>query len=124
MDDTDLRERLLAATWQEIRGVTTENIGNYPVAQRLIDAGADPATLATAMNAAAYEAVFVVLEMLSSQFTDDDHLDADTGWAVFPIALTADDEHITIIEDQNLYMLHEELLGADPTGNEGADLFE
>lgn len=97
MDD---RERIIVAPWTHIRDLNAENIRNYPAAARAIDAGAQPDDIVLAMTAAAYEATFQTLVLLTSE-EDLDELSA-TG------AVNG---------------LHEDLLSADPTGNEGSDLF-
>lgn len=86
--------------WGVIRGLNTENVRSYPAAARAIDAGADPADVVTAMTAAAYEATFGTLFSLTAE--EDISVLADSGVAIG---------------------LHEDLLSADPTGLEGADLF-
>ena len=96
----DDRLPLVSNLWGVIRGLTTENVRNYPAAARAIDAGADPADVVTAMTAAAYEATFSTLFRLTAE--EDLNALADSGGAI---------------------ALHEDLLTADPTGLEGADLF-
>ena len=98
MDDD--RQRVLRALWAHIRGLNAENVRNYPSADRAITAGADPADLVRAMTAAAYEATFNTLFLLTSE--EDIQELAASGAAVG---------------------LHEDLLSADPTGDEGRDLF-
>jgi hypothetical protein len=97
MDD---RERIIAALWTHIRDLDAENIRTYPAAARAIDAGAQPDDIVLAMTAAAYEATFQTLFLLTSE-EDLDELSA-TG---------------------AVQGLHEDLLSADPTGDEGSDLF-
>ena len=96
----DDRLRLASNLWGVIRGLTAENVRNYPAAARAIDAGADPADVVTAMTAAAYDATFSTLFSLTAE--EDIKALADSGVAIG---------------------LHEDLLSADPTGLEGADLF-
>lgn len=67
MSHDDDRLRLVSNLWGVIRGLTTENVRNYPAAARAIDAGADPADVVTAMTAAAYEATFNTLFRASPQ---------------------------------------------------------
>lgn len=98
MDDD--RQRVLRALWAHIRGLTPKNVRNYPSADRAIAAGADPADVVQAMTAAAYEATFNALFLLTSE--EDIQELAASGAAVG---------------------LHEDLLSADPTGGEGRDLF-
>jgi len=97
MDD---RERIIAGLWSHIRELNAENIRNFPAAARAIDAGAHTDDVVLAMTAAAYEATFQTLLVLTSE-EDLDELGA-TG---------------------AVHGLHEDLLSGDPTGNEGSDLF-
>src|SRR5690349_1120705 len=60
MSDDD-RVRVVSDLWGLIRGLTPDNVRNYPAAVRAIDAGADPVDVVTAMSAAAYEATFGTL---------------------------------------------------------------
>lgn len=96
----DDRQRIVRRLWETIRALDADNVRNYPAARRLIDAGADSADVVRAMSAAAYEATFNTLFVLTSE-EDIDEL-SESGVA---------------------QGLHEDLLSADPTGNEGSDLF-
>ena len=98
MDDD--RQRIVHALWEYIRGLNPENVVSYPAAARLIEAGANPIDLARAMSFAAYEATFNTLFVLTSE--------EDIGDLAASGVATG---------------LHEDLLSADPTGNEGSDLF-
>lgn len=62
-----------------------------PALQRLLDAGAAPRDIQIACRFAAYEAVFCTLYAMD-----------DPG-----------------VDGGNVFMLHEELLGADPSGQDG-----
>ena len=95
------RERILAALWSDIRSVNAENARQFPAAQRAIDGGAHPEDVATAMAAAAYEATFRTLYIL-----------------------TGEEDLQDLVSSNAAAMLHEDLLTADPTGREGTDLFE
>ena len=96
----DDRLRLVSDLWGVIRGLTTENVREYPAAARAIDAGADSADVVTAMTAAAYEATFGTL-----------------------FNLTAEEDIQALAASGAALGLHEDLLSADPTGLAGADLF-
>lgn len=96
----DNRQRIVRRLWETIRALDAENVRNYPAAARLIEAGADPVDVVRAMSAAAYEATFNTLFVLTSE--EDIEALAESGAA---------------------QGLHEDLLSADPTGNEGDDLF-
>jgi hypothetical protein len=96
----DDRQRIVRRLWETIRALDAETVRNYPAAARLIDAGADSADVVRVMSAAAYEATFNTLFVLASE--EDIEGLAESGAA---------------------YGLHEDLPSADPTGNEGSDLF-
>lgn len=97
MDD---RERILSALWAGVRGLDAQRVGNFPAAARAIAAGAEPADVVQAMTAYAYEATFNALFVLTSE------------------------EDLTALATSGaLDGLHEDLLTADPTGDEGRDLF-
>lgn len=105
------RDELLRLAWSEVRAWTADNVTNFPAASRAIAAGAAPLDVARAMNAAAYEAVFGLLSVLDEG--GDPHGDdpAPPAWAV-----------VSLPDGRPLDGLHEDLLSADPTGLEGADL--
>lgn len=96
----DERDQILRDLWESIRGFTAENVRNYPAAARAIDAGAASDDLVVAMTVAAYEATFETLYQLTGERDLADLTGSGAG-----------------------EMLHEDLLSADPTGREGADLF-
>jgi len=96
----DVRKWVLRSIWEEIRSLNAENVRNYPSAGRLIDAGADPADVVRAMSTAAYEATFHAL-----------------------FVLTSEEDLEELVRSGAAVGLHEDLLSADPTGNEGSDLF-
>ena len=72
-----------------------------------------------AMTAAAYETAFGMLYLLTGEGTEPGNYEATTGWAVVKVTFVDDDPVVAGTDD--LSMLFEELLGADPTGQEGAD---
>jgi hypothetical protein len=98
MDDE--RRRVVQDLWEHIRALNLENVGNYPAAARLIEAGADPSEVIRAMSAAAYEATFNTL-----------------------FVLTSEEDIQELAESGVVNGLHEDLLSADPAGHEGSDLF-
>ncbi len=100
-EQDEAREQLLAGVWRSIRSLTESNVNAYPAAARAIAAGAAPSDVVTAMNAAAYELAFALLADIGDERAE---------------ALGIDDSSA-------LFFAHEDLLMADPTGDEGADLF-
>ncbi|MFF0277027.1 hypothetical protein [Streptomyces sp. NPDC004330] len=87
-----------------------------PAARRLLDAGADRADLALLARAVAYEAVFAVVDELDCG-GDVNVSGVDVGWTVME---TGEDGSST---GRPLTGLHEDLLGMDPSGRDGADLW-
>jgi hypothetical protein len=96
----DDRLRVVSDMWEYIRGLNSDNVRSYPAAARAIDAGADPSDVALAMSAAAYEATFTTL-----------------------VKLTSEEDIAALSASGAAIGLHEDLLSADPTGQEGGDLF-
>jgi hypothetical protein len=117
-----LRARLLVQAWAEIRGLTVEGVPGIPAAVRAVDAGASPEDVATAMTAAAYEAVFRLLFLLSAEHAEEGDGSFSTGWAVVAADLLETGKAVPDA-GKPLEFLHEDLLTADPTGQEGQDLF-
>ncbi|HEV2126616.1 MAG TPA: hypothetical protein VGW38_27975 [Chloroflexota bacterium] len=118
----DPRAVFLRLVWEAIRGWNEGNINNIPAASRAVTAGAAAKDVALAMNAAAYEAVFQVLSLIDERGDAEAELDAP-GWALVA-AVESDDGSVTPTDLYALSFMHESLLTADPTGVEGADLFE
>lgn len=100
MSVDDNRGRIVRQLWTHIRSLDAENVRNYPAAARAIDSGARPDDVVLAMEAASYEATFNTLFLL-----------------------TGEEDIAALAESGTANMLHEDLLGADPTGREGLDLF-
>ena len=100
MDNDEDRIRICRELWADIRAVSVDTVTDHPAAARAVEAGADPADVVTAMTAAAYEAVFGTL-----------------------LRLTSEEDLVALAESGAVTALHEDLLTADPTGQEGADLF-
>ena len=65
----DDRDRLLGEIWSAIRALGPENVRNFPAAARAIADGAAPEDMVLAMTAAAYEAVFSALHLLTGEGT-------------------------------------------------------
>lgn len=118
----DTRTRLLEALWHHIRSIDPLTVRNYPAAARAIDAGAAADDVIAAMTAAAYEAVFGLLYLFTGEHTEIGNPDANVGWALLEVELHADGSFTPTGTDA-LNLLFQELLTADPTGNEGRDLF-
>ena len=100
MDPHAERQRIARDLWSHIRSFNTQNVRKYPPAARAIDAGADPADVVQAMTAASYQATFNAL-----------------------FVLTAEQDISALAASGSASALHEDLLTADPTGQEGQDLF-
>lgn len=110
MED-EARSELLRLAWSGVRGWRADNVTNLPAAQRAVEAGAAPHDLALAMSAAAYEAVFSLLCVLD-EGGDPNGEAGPPSWVVVEPA-----------SGFPLDGLHEDVLSADPTGQEGRDLF-
>lgn len=88
-----------------------------PATARLLEQGVNPADLSRAMRLAAYEAVFGVLSVIDEGSDLDAPGDAP-GWC-----LMETESQSNGLTGRNLGGLHEDLLGIDPSGREGSDLF-
>ena len=95
-------------------------MADVPAARRLLDAGADPHELATAMRAAAYTAVQNLLYRIDAM-GDDGSPPQAPGWMLVEIQTTDDGGYEPT--GRHIGGLHESLLSADPSGREGSDLF-
>ena len=117
------------ARWLAIRHVwpdaidswTADNVRLVPAAQRAVAAGADPEDVARAMRAAAYDAAFAVLSRIDEGCDPLAPEDAP-GWELVEIRYDAAGDGAPT--GREVGGLHESLLGADPSGREGADLWE
>lgn len=121
-DSANPRARLLREVWRAIRAVDTDNVINYRPARRAIDAGASPSDLVQAMTLASYEIAFRLLFLLTAEHAEEDSAGNSTGWMLTEAGLSAAGD-ASPIDNGTLDFLHEDLLGADPTGAEGRDLF-
>ncbi len=92
-------------------------LDQLPAAQRLLAAGADKEDLVRLVRAVAYEAVFATLDELDSG-SDVNVSGIDVGWLVME---SGEDGTPT---GRALSGLHEDLLAMDPSGREGADLWQ
>ncbi|WP_329336715.1 hypothetical protein OG866_20640 [Streptomyces sp. NBC_00663] len=92
-------------------------LDQLPAAQRLLAAGADKEDLVRLVRAVAYEAVFSTLDELDSG-GDVNVSGIDAGWVVME---SGEDGAPT---GRVLSGLHEDLLTMNPSGSEGADLWQ
>jgi hypothetical protein len=74
------------------------------------------------MTAAAYQAAFELLFLLSSENAEPGARPGDLGWALVEVQLDTA-ACATVTDLHALQSLHEDLLTGDPTGREGRDLF-
>jgi len=119
----EARQLVISTLWPEIIDhylPERDGLTGVPAAQRLLDAGADAQELSTAMRAAAYAAVFSVLYRIDSM-TDLNAPPEAPGWMLVEIAINDDGEHEST--GRHVGGLHESILGADPSGRDGSDLF-
>jgi hypothetical protein len=118
----EARWLVLRQIWRDsINGWTPESIAAIPAAQRAVGAGADAADVAQTMRAPAYEAAFGVLSLIDEGYDPDAPAEAP-GWVLAEIRF--DDREESEPSRRTVDGLHEDLLGADPCGREGADLWE
>lgn len=91
-------------------------IRRLPATARLLDAGASMADLAQALRSVAYETAFAVVDRVDEGYDPDAPVDSP-GWRL----METDAERLT---GRAVGGLHESLLSLDPSGREGADLWE
>jgi hypothetical protein len=113
------RFMLLRSLWHgAIDGWTNRGaLDQLPAAQRLLAAGADREDLVRLVRAVAYEAVFTTLDELDAG-GDVNVSGVDAGWVVME---SDEDGSLT---GRALSGLQEDLLTTDPSGREGADLWQ
>ncbi|MFH8241949.1 hypothetical protein ACP4I1_29340 [Streptomyces sp. WG4] len=113
------RFMLLRSLWRGPIGgwADPDAIDQLPVAQRLLAAGANKEDLVRLARAVAYEAVFATLDELDTG-SDVNVSGIDVGWLVME---SAEDGAPT---GRALSGLHEDLLAMDPSGRDGADLWQ
>ncbi|MGW2425768.1 hypothetical protein ACWC0C_42145 [Streptomyces sp. NPDC001709] len=93
------------------------SLDQLPAAQRLLAARADREDLVRLVRAVAYEAVFATLDELDAG-GDVNSSGVDVGWVVME---SSEDGSPT---GRALSGLHEDLLTMDPSGRDGADLWQ
>lgn len=108
---------LLRGLWPGLidRWKSSTAMAAVPAASRLLRAGADPADLATAMRAAAYEAVFGVLARIDEGH-DPEAPQGLPGWLLVEVDAEGNET------GREVGGLHEDLLALDPSGRGGRDL--
>ncbi|WP_432081253.1 hypothetical protein [Streptomyces sp. WAC 04229] len=113
------RFMLLRSLWRGPIGgwADLDAIDQLPVAQRLLAAGANKEDLVRLARAVAYEAVFATLDELDTG-SDVNVSGIDVGWLVME---STEDGTST---GRALSGLHEDLLAMDPSGRDGADLWQ
>ncbi len=110
------RYRFLSTLWPGMIDCWGEGIERVPAAARSLAAGADRADLVRLARLVAYETVFAMLYHLADDHRDD--CDDLPFWELTEV--DPDGRHT----GRTVGGLYEDLLGLDPSGNEGADLFE
>ncbi|MEU7261948.1 hypothetical protein AB0B21_40075 [Streptomyces rimosus] len=110
---------LLRSLWRgAIYGWTGPgSLDQLPAAQRLLAAGADREDLVRLARAVAYEAVFATLDELDAG-GDANGMGVEAGWVV----MESDEDGSPT--GRTLPALHEDLLTMDPSGRDGADLWQ
>ena len=108
----------LRSIWPEMIDPYAEEsvIRGIPAAARLLDAGASMADLALALRSVAYETAFGVIDRVDEGF-DPEAPDDAPGWRLIEI-------DANMPTGRNVGGLHESLQSLDPSGREGADLWE
>ncbi|MDX2606249.1 hypothetical protein PV379_10505 [Streptomyces caniscabiei] len=110
---------LLRSLWHGAIDDWTEpgSLDQLPAAQRLLAAGSDREDLVRLVRAVAYEAVFATLDELDAG-GDVNVSGVEAGWVVME---SGEDGSPT---GRALSGLHEDLLTMDPSGRDGADLWQ
>ncbi|MGW5366638.1 hypothetical protein [Actinopolymorpha pittospori] len=109
------RYLVLRRVWEDIVAWREpEVLGRVPPAARLLAEGASPATVTTALMTAAYEAAFAVVSIVD-EGCDPEAPDDAPGWALVEVDPGGRPT------GRDVGGLHEDLLGTDPSGQEGRD---
>jgi hypothetical protein len=118
----EARWLFLQAVWPEfIDRHTPETVLSYPSARRAVEAGASAEDVAQAMRAAACEAVLGVLFRVFEGCDLDAPADAP-GWKLMEVRFDDEDQgHLT---GRDVVALHEDVMSLDPSGRDGADLWQ
>jgi hypothetical protein len=112
------RYLFLRSIWPEIidRYASEAYMREIPAAVRLLETGASPPDLSTALRAAAYAAAFDVINRVDDGY-DHSAPGGAPGWNLIEV----DADYRPTRRD--IRALHEDLLALDPSGREGSDLF-
>jgi hypothetical protein len=110
------RYRFLRQLWPQMIDGWHDVIGNLPSAQRALEAGANRDDLVRVARAVAYETVFSLLSYLDDDQPDEAATSLPSWW----LGEVGQDGVPTGRTIQGLY---EDLLGLDPSGREGQDLW-
>ncbi|MCW3820872.1 hypothetical protein ONA91_41270 [Micromonospora sp. DR5-3] len=113
------RFMVLRALWREAISpwMDASNLSDVAAAQRLIDAGADPHDVLLVARAGAYEAVVAAVGIIDG-CGDPNARESDPGWHLVETDAECNPT------GREIGGLHESLGETDPSGNEGADLWE
>ncbi|GAA2193736.1 hypothetical protein GCM10009848_54930 [Micromonospora lupini] len=113
------RFMVLRALWREAISpwMDASALSDVAAAQRLIEAGADPHDVLLVARAGAYEAVFAAVCILD-EGGDPNARESDPGWHLIETDAECNPT------GREIGGLHESLGETDPSGNEGADLWE
>lgn len=118
----EARWLILRAIWPAIDSFSREGMRATPAAARLLDAGADPGDLSTAMRHAAMNGAFGALVTIDGMTAMDAPRNAP-GWLLMETRYDPDaDDYVPT--GRTVGGLHESLSSADPSGRGGSDLFE
>ena len=128
--DSEMRENIpqearwliLRALWPTIDSFSREGMRASPAAARLLDAGADPGDLSTAMRYAAMSGVFGALVTIDEMTAMGAPRNAP-GWLLMETRYDPDANDY-VPTGRTVGGLHESLSSADPSGREASDLFE
>lgn len=112
------RYLVLRTLWSEVNGWEQAGaVENIPAAKRLIDAGARREDVVLLARAVAYDAVFATIDTIDEGH-DPGAPDDFPGWVLMETT------HDGQLSGRDVGGLHEDFLSLDPSGHEGADLWQ
>lgn len=118
----EARWLIVRGVWPSIDSFSLEQLRATPAAARLLDAGADPGDLSTAMRHAAMSGAFGALVTIDGMSAMNAPLNSP-GWALMETRYDPEvGDHVPT--GRTVGGLHESLSSADPSGRGGSDLFE